>query len=830
MRARAAKRPQIGRLILWSVVSLLEVAAHSARAEEYLVRDNFGSVGMIDMPSARFAPDGELSAGASFFQDTQHYNLGFQALPWLETSFRYSGIRHFDPAFPVYWDRSFAVKARLWDETEIFPATAIGINDLIGTGVYSSEYLVASKHIGSLDISFGMGWGRLGSTDLFKNPLASIFKSFKNRPTLSSAGGTNFNDFFHGPDSGLFGGVVWHTPIEKLSLIAEYSSDRYNLEAGRGGFKPRNQMNFGASYEVAENVTLGLAWLYGRSIGGNISFQLDPTKPQYATKLEPPPPQVSERSPEEQQQALQLLLQRNQGIAVTRRRASANRTTFVDALWRQNVQSAELLGQSLTLTADGDVGRRCIVAAQLAQSFDGSIRSVVVHGNGTRPVQCTTDFATAPAYQSTPISDTSDTADFSSKSPSIQTIDATGANNDAALRAVRNDARTQRIRIEAVTFTDSTAIVYYDNTHYFSEADALDRLTRILMKDTPPDVERFRLVAVVEGVPQQEFDILRGPEERKLAQTNSLDLFGDGSVATVIRPSMQNTALSEAARRTYPRFSWDIYPQLRQELFDPENPFAIDLAAAAEGSIELQPGFSFTGEVETSIFDNFNLARQSNSTLPHVRSDFLKYFAQGKTGIGQLDTEYRFRLAPAVFSVAKAGYFESMFAGGGGEVLWRPEEQRWALGADAYEVWQRGFDRLLDLQRYHVFTGHVSLYYASPWYDLDFAVSAGQYLAGDRGLTFQMSRRFSTGVEIGAFFTKTNVSSAQFGEGSFDKGIIIRIPLGWALPIETQGQWNIDLRPVQRDGGQRLLGDVVLYDETRRTSMAEIDHDYSSSR
>ena len=38
-------------------------------------------------------------------------------------------------------------------------------------------------------------------------------------------------------------------------------------------------------------------------------------------------------------------------------------------------------------------------------------------------------------------------------------------------------------------------------------------------------------------------------------------------------------------------------------------------------------------------------------------------------------------------------------------MLWRPEGQRWALGVDAYEVWQRGFDRLFDLQKYHVFTG-----------------------------------------------------------------------------------------------------------------------------
>ena len=87
--------------------------------------------------------------------------------------------------------------------------------------------------------------------------------------------------------------------------------------------------------------------------------------------------------------------------------------------------------------------------------------------------------------------------------------------------AIRNEARREHLTVEAMTLTDSVAIVYYNNAHYFSEVDALDRLTRLLMKDTPPDVEKFRLIAVVRGVPQQEFDILRGPEERKAAQSDS---------------------------------------------------------------------------------------------------------------------------------------------------------------------------------------------------------------------------------------------------------------------------------------------------------------------
>src|SRR3954470_5519922 len=181
----------------------------------------FGTRGVIATPSARMAPDGELSVGASFLENNQHYNLGFQALPWLEANFRYSGLQHFDPDYKVYYDRAFGVKLRLWNEGDWLPALAVGLDDIIGTGVYNGEYLVASKRFGDLDTSIGMGWGRRAGAAQFSNPVALVFPSFKNRVSyFGQAGGADFNAFFHGEKVGAFGGVVWHTPIEGLSLLA----------------------------------------------------------------------------------------------------------------------------------------------------------------------------------------------------------------------------------------------------------------------------------------------------------------------------------------------------------------------------------------------------------------------------------------------------------------------------------------------------------------------------------------------------------------------------------------------------------------------------------
>ena len=106
-----------------------------------LPRTTFGSIGMVEMPSARMAPDGELDFSTSFSQNLQRYSLGFQMLPWLGFDFRYSILHkfHLDPTLHQYADRSFGLAIRLAREGLYRPEISLGIRDLVGTGIYSAE-------------------------------------------------------------------------------------------------------------------------------------------------------------------------------------------------------------------------------------------------------------------------------------------------------------------------------------------------------------------------------------------------------------------------------------------------------------------------------------------------------------------------------------------------------------------------------------------------------------------------------------------------------------------------------------------------------------------
>ena len=758
------------------------------------------------------APDGDLAVSAAFFDNTQRYTMSFQALPWLETSFRYSGLNDFSPQFSTFYDRAFGVKVRLWEESDDWPAVVIGTNDLVGTGVYSGEYVAASKKIGPFDFTLGMGWGRLATAATIRNPLTLLSGSFEKREgseTVGQGGNFSFGRYFRGPNAGIFGGVSWQTPIDRLSVVAEYSSDRYVLETLPGNFIPRHQLNFGLSYSPFDGTQIGAGWLYGRSIYANFTMSLDPTVDPYPRRIGPLLPSPSIRSPEEQQRALREVFgQPSANIRLN------NDQKWVDALWAgAGLQAVDITGQTIRVRLAKREPGDC---EKLAKEIGGRISDITdLSINDTPPCRV---YATMTAQSTLP-----STISGNVLPDNLVVIDATVPSRADPVSAkvnIRRALQEQNITVLALSLRSHDVQIDYQNTQYSTERDAIDRILRTLLTEAPAELETFRLTSILHGVPQTQIEIPRGTAERNFEQLGTFELFRDG--ARIQPAPMRDDAPRDNEQNFYPKFNWSLAPQFRQQLFDPVNPLGVQLLVTADITVELLPGLRFITQVEGNLYSNFNVTRASDSVLPHVRTDFVRYFSEGKSGIASLQVEHNFRLNPNTHVTLRGGYLESMFAGVGGEILWRREGYRWALGADLYHVRQRDFNRLLSLQDYQQTTGHVSLYYESPWYNLYFQFRVGRYLAGDWGTTVQISRRFASGIEIGAFATKTNVSATQFGEGSFDKGIIIRIPLAHLLPVNTQQFFGMDLRPIQRDGGQTLLGDAQLYERMRRTSEGEL--------
>jgi hypothetical protein len=251
---------------------------------------------------------------------------------------------------------------------------------------------------------------------------------------------------------------------------------------------------------------------------------------------------------------------------------------------------------------------------------------------------------------------------------------------------------------------------------------------------------------------------------------------------------------------------FDVNLSNRLQLFDPDDPARYQLYADVGVSLALPKSWRLTGAYGFDITNNFDESKRinSDSVLPRVRSDVVKYLTEGDTGLDSLYLEKRGTAMNDVHYRVFGGVLESMFSGFGGEVLYQPYQSRLAYGVSANWVQQRDYDKSFKHLDYKTSTAFASVYWATPFYNFDVAVHAGKYLAKDSGATLEIRRTFHNGWSVGLWATKTDVSAEDFGEGSFDKGMYFRIPLNGLLGTGGRSNYSMRLRPIQRDGGQRL--------------------------
>jgi hypothetical protein len=250
--------------------------------------NDYGGVGLIEMPTARTAPPGWAILGASAVEPYRHGFLGFQPLPWLGTTLRYS---HDVTGGPDQLAGDVAlVLAR---ETAWRPQVVLGLRSLVGDGALSSEYLAFSKRFGPLDLTAGFGWGRFAGRGHLPNPLTWISGHFERERTFSAADDAAFDALFTGEQIGLFGGVQMLTPVPGLSVMLEYSPDDFAPERRRDpGLALAVPVNVGIAWRPAPWLDTGLALEQGTRIMARAALTFDPGRLPMRRALPPAPPVV----------------------------------------------------------------------------------------------------------------------------------------------------------------------------------------------------------------------------------------------------------------------------------------------------------------------------------------------------------------------------------------------------------------------------------------------------------------------------------------------------------------------------------------------------------
>ena len=240
-----------------------------------------GGVGLIQTPTARMAPAGDLSMNYTDNEEYRLWSVSIQLFDWMESTIRYTDVRtrlySDDPSFSgdqTYKDKGIDVKFRLLQESSYLPQVSLGIRDFGGTGLFESEYLTLSKKWHNLDFHLGIGWGYLGQGGNITNPFCQLRDSFCNRPEgYGGRGGkVDYDQFFKGPAS-LFGGIEYQTPWQPLRLKLEYEGNNYQQDFA-GNLTQDSNWNFGAVYRWG-NFNFDLNYQRGNTLGFGVHYALN---------------------------------------------------------------------------------------------------------------------------------------------------------------------------------------------------------------------------------------------------------------------------------------------------------------------------------------------------------------------------------------------------------------------------------------------------------------------------------------------------------------------------------------------------------------------------
>lgn len=225
----------------------------------------------IDTPRAASGIADDLTVVLDYRADYRALSFGLQPSDWLEI-----GI-----SFPTYDEgggsssgNELSFGLRLLQESTYLPGLTVGVVGFGSDDRGSGEYVLASKTIGSVQASAGLGWGRYAQAIAEdRGEDESIIRT----------------DHLFVGDTEPFANINWDTGFKGLIAAAEYS--------GVAGPDADDTIAASLSYEVLEGLTVsGLVNNQG-SAGIRLVFAANPTRPFDQTDIGRGPHPYVENTP-----------------------------------------------------------------------------------------------------------------------------------------------------------------------------------------------------------------------------------------------------------------------------------------------------------------------------------------------------------------------------------------------------------------------------------------------------------------------------------------------------------------------------------------------------
>ena len=208
-----------------------------------------------------------------------------------------------------------------------------------------------------------------------------------------------------------------------------------------------------------------------------------------------------------------------------------------------------------------------------------------------------------------------------------------------------------------------------------------------------------------------------------------------------------------------------------------------------------------------------------------MRSDVALYKGGDDLKLVSLLLNKYYLLRERVYARLSAGYYEEMFAGTGGQILYLPKWGNWAFDFTADYVKQRDPNDSFGFIDYSVLTALGAYHYRFRKLGVTTTFRVGRFLAKDDGVRFELKRRFRSGIEAGFWYTWTDIDDITLpgspADPYRDKGIFMSVPINTLLTRDSRATANFSLAPWTRDVGQMVVSPGDLYRLMDRSLMLD---------
>ncbi|MEN6615091.1 MAG: YjbH domain-containing protein, partial [Syntrophorhabdus sp.] len=369
---------------------------------------------------------------------------------------------------------------------------------------------------------------------------------------------------------------------------------------------------------------------------------------------------------------------------------------------------------------------------------------------------------------------------------------------------------------------DNTLVIEAENDKYFYDTRAIGVILNLVAEIVPGTSDNVEIILHKNGIPLFKFATTL-PDIIDLRK-DKMELWEFYLVSKI------DTKVSELSGRTLKHrqlFDYGIKPDFKTFLNDPSGFFKYRAGVAGWASYSPWKGGSILTEVLAYPINTVSTVNQPLSRP--VRSDVVPYLEENVV-LSKLLYNHIFKAQNEIYARFAGGILEVEYAGFDGEIAKPLRNGRFIVGLSGSITKKREVGQAFELKKDdwkdYYSTAFINGQLNIPEKELSLHVMVGQFLAGDKGARFTVSK-FIKGVTIYAWYgvTDTSIFKDDSNRGYSDKGIAVSIPMNLFSGTDSKVVYNYGISPWTRDVAQDIEHSYNLFDFIGRDTRIYLDKD-----